>query len=208
MQLSAGGGDARWPDDMVIAIEDHATPLLELLWVREAYGLRPDGDAPPRLVVTPSTLSAAPGAAVWEAAWPEFWDEVVRHAGHGLEPGLLDAIGRAAPGSQERDELFHRALGPRWGMRFGDSAVGPGFQRWHEQHVFRLAQQMRRPLQEHPERRAVAALVPAWQAGLTRIVTIPCHGEHTRRIGASALLMTDATRADPARFAAALDTFR
>ena len=53
----------------------------------------------------------------------------------------------------------------------------------------------------------IAALVPAWEAGLMRIVTIPCRGEHTRVIGDSALLVTDATRADPELYSAALASF-
>jgi len=36
---------------------------------------------------------------------------------------------------------------------------------------------------------------------------IPCRGSCTRRIGASALLLTDETRDDPIRFAEALGTF-
>lgn len=208
MQLSAGGGDPRWPDDMAITIEDHPTFLLELLWIRDAYGLQPAGDAPPLLVDAPAAVGATPDAAVWEAAWPGIWDGAVRHAATGIEPGLLEAIDRAALGSTERHELFERLLGPRWVMRFGGSALELGFLGWNDRHVDRLLRRWPRRPEDEPEWEALAALVPAWRAGLTRIVTIPCHGEHTRRIGASALLMTDATREDPARFAAALEAFR
>ena len=47
----------------------------------------------------------------------------------------------------------------------------------------------------------------AWEAGLTRIVTIPCRGEHTRIISNSALLVTQTTRADPTLYCAALTSF-
>lgn len=52
------------------------------------------------------------------------------------------------------------------------------------------------------------ALIPAWREGLTKIVTIPCRGSCTHRIGEHALLMTEETRNDPIRYAAALDNFR
>ncbi|MET4097997.1 hypothetical protein ABIB37_000234 [Agrococcus sp. UYP10] len=208
MQLSAWGIDPRWPDDMAITIDDHPTFLLELLWIRDAYGLQPAGDAPPLLVDAPATQGTTPDAAVWEAAWPELWGGALRHAGSGIEPGLLEAIDRAALGSSERHELFERLLGPRWAMRFGGSALDVSFLGWNERHVDRLMRGWSHRHEDEPELKALGALIPAWRAGLTRIVTIPCHGEHTRRIGTSALLMTDATRADPARFAAALDTFR
>ena len=70
------------------------------------------------------------------------------------------------------------------------------------------ARRQPRSLEEEPERMSLDALIPAWQAGLTKIVTIPCRVSYTHRIGERALLMTEGTRNDPNRYAAALDQFR
>ena len=62
-------------------------------------------------------------------------------------------------------------------------------------------------LENSPERRDLEALIPAWRAGLTKVVTIPCRGDHTRRVGDNALLVTDETRADSERDRRALAAF-
>ena len=62
-------------------------------------------------------------------------------------------------------------------------------------------------LRNSPEHRDLEALIPAWRAGLTKIVTIPCRGEYTRKLGTNALLVTDGTRADSGLYRAALASF-
>jgi len=58
-----------------------------------------------------------------------------------------------------------------------------------------------------PEHRDLDALITAWQAGLTKIVTIPCQRDFHRRISPTAMLMTDAERADSAAYRRALNAF-
>ncbi len=78
MRSSASLPGNPWPHDMVITVEDDSQALLELLWVREAWQLRPEGnDLPPSLVDSPSFVggsqrSAAPIVA-WQDAWPGIW---------------------------------------------------------------------------------------------------------------------------------------
>ena len=64
------------------------------------------------------------------------------------------------------------------------------------------------PVRRRPEHASLRALIPAWEAGLAKIITIPCRGEYTRVISTSALLMTEATRNQPELYTAALETFR
>lgn len=54
----------------------------------------------------------------------------------------------------------------------------------------------------------MALYAPTWKARLTRLITIPCTGDYTRVIEKSALLITENTRQEPVRYAAALTTFR
>lgn len=60
---------------------------------------------------------------------------------------------------------------------------------------------------ESPEHRDLDALIRAWRTGLTKVVTIPCRGEFSRKITDNALLMTDATRADSSAYQRALSSF-
>jgi hypothetical protein len=51
-------------------------------------------------------------------------------------------------------------------------------------------------------------VIPAWKAGLMKIVEIPCRGTFTRRSSPNALLVTAETRADDERYRQALSLFQ
>lgn len=196
-----------WPHDMTISVANDADQVMELLWVREAWGLHPVGDVPPLLVDPPAEVRETSEAALWEDAWPGMWNAVVQHAGRTVDPASLREITATPAGSPVRADLLAQLRGPTWRDRFGDAAFDDRYPAWNRG-LFEARKAARpRSLDEEPERRSLDALVPAWEAGLTRIVTIPCHGEHTRVISDSALLVTDATRADPDLYSAALAWF-
>lgn len=203
----SGSGDP-WPPEMVISIEDNASQLFELLWIREAYGLHPAGEVPPPLV---DGVVAAPVGAdgpAWEAAWPGMWDAAVAHAARVVDARQLDRLRRMAGGSPELAAGLRELRGPDWRDRFGRAELGAHFEAWSERHFTALVRSMRTPLRKTPEHLSMPSLIAAWRAGLTKVVTIPCRGEHTRAVGGGALLVTEAMRSDPERYSAALDTFR
>ena len=201
-----------WPHDMSITVEDRPHQLLELLWLREAYALHPDGDdVPPLLVEAP-----APAAMViddgtrgtWQAAWPRIWNAVAEHAGRDLDPRLFDAIRDQPAGSAEREAILRDMFGPTWDDEFGRDALDdPSLRAWDENGMRALNASLPRAFEDIPERRDLAALVSAWRAGLTKIVTIPSRGEHTRRLGPNSLLITASTREDSDRYRRALGSF-
>jgi hypothetical protein len=197
-----------WPHDMIISIDNDLQQVTDLLWVREAYGLHPEGDGPPPLVDTPERSGSPDDVPGGEAAWPELWQAVLAHAGGPDRTSLFDRLRSTDLDATERAGLLTRFFGPSWRDRFGDAAFDAHHQAWTERRFHERAHEHRRPLAETPERMSLAALVPAWEAGLTKVVTIPCQGDYTRRIGGTALLMTDAARHDPERYTAALRTFR
>jgi len=225
-----------WPHDMSITVENGPLALLELLWVREAWGVQPQGDVPPLLRDAPAPLGrtsradagaeAGDGAGAetrdgagdeagaetrdgaWAAAWPDLWAACLAHAAVPPHPSLFMRVHATAEGSAERADLLRTLTGPRWRDRFGDLAFDDSFDAWRQARSDEVARASAVPLDASPERRALEALIPAWRAGLSTVITLPCAGEYARVVGASALLVTDETRADPGRYSAALATFR
>ncbi len=202
-----------WPHDMSITVDEQPQALLELLWIREAHQLRPRSeDLPPLLSDTPPVVhdsSVSPETrAEWKAAWPGIWHAVAAHAGLEMDPHLFDQLHLTADGSPQRADLLRRIVGPHWRDTFGDSALADeSYSVWSRRLSDALSASMQRPLEEHPERRDLVALVPAWRAGLTKVVTVPCAGELTRRIGDHALLMTARTRENSESYRRALGAF-
>ena len=99
-------------------------------------------------------------------------------------------------------------IGPTWRDDFGDSAFDHDSLRdWFQLGMDAHLAAMPKRLEDQPERRDLPILIPAWRAGLTKIVTIPCAGDFTRRIGDHALLITSATRQDSDSYRRALSTF-
>jgi hypothetical protein len=53
-------------------------------------------------------------------------------------------------------------------------------------------------LEEHPERRNLDALIPAWRAGIDSIIVLPYRGYFARGVTRRHLAVSKATRDDPA----------
>ena len=200
-----------WPHEMVITIDDDPNPLVELLWIREAWGLQPLGDDLPPLLVDPPDPGMSEGEerdiAGWQAAWPRLWLDTLRHAGGVRDPGLFDALRSTADNSTERADLIAQLMGPSWRDRFGEAGLDERWAAWTGARFQQRVASRPGSFEDQPERRSLEALIAAWRVGLTKIVTIPCHGEYTRTIGKHTLLMTDATRDEVDMFSAALNQF-
>jgi hypothetical protein len=201
-----------WPHEMVLEIEDSPEALRDLLWLREACRLQPTGvDLPPLLVHPPlRPAEAMPDAErllTWQQAWPIVWDEVLEHAGRPRQSERLQRLLEAPSVATDRAALIREFIGPTWRDRFGDEVFDDdGYRRW-------MAADADRDLRHHlgyeqsPEFVALDAMIPAWRAGLVKVVTIPCAGTFTRVLGRSTLLVTDATRDDPDAYRDALARF-
>ena len=202
-----------WPHDMVITVEDDLQPLLDLLWIREAWNLSPVGlDLPPLLVDDSGRAQAktepSDVSTTWSDAWPSRWEKCVHHASLTRDSAIFEQLKETKNGSRERAELLQTIVGPSWRDEFGGEAFTEEYESWNLVRFEVQARRQPRSLAEEPERMSLDALISAWRAGLIKIVTIPCRGSYTHRIGEHALLMTEETRNDPNRYAAALDQFR
>jgi hypothetical protein len=198
---------------MVITVEDDSQVLLELLWIREAWGLNPVGhDLPPvlsdKLIRPPASAVPPDRVATWQAAWPGMWDACIRHAGLIRDSTAFERLHETAGGSQEREQMLRELFGPSWREEFGDEALTEQYTAWTEARFETQSRSHRRSAEEEPERVSLAALVPAWRGGLSKIVTIPCQGSYTRLIGEHTLLMTEETRNDARTYSDALAQFR
>jgi hypothetical protein len=196
-----------WPHDMIIEVDDSPHALIELLWMREARGLRPSGDdLPPLLIDTPDRVPEAIDNTGWTEAWPVVWSAAIEHAGLIRDPSIFARLQATADRSPERAELLEQIVGPTARDTFGE-AFDDSWASWSTAQ-FDARQRMRpHALEDHPERRSLDSLIAAWRRGLTKIVTIPITGDYVRVIGPHALLTTDAIRADPARYSEALAAF-
>lgn len=199
-----------WPHDMTLRIQDSPRALLELLWVREAHGLAPpDDDPPPKLVDTPSPATGPRVSAAtrmeWESSWSQLWRDVVAHVGLDVDQRAFDRLQGTADASPERAELLRSIVGPSWRDRFGDTAFDDrSYREWQDRD--RPDPRPRR-LEDTPERRDLDALIPAWRAGLTTVVTIPCVSAYARRVG-NVLVTTNAVRRSSDSYRRALSVFR
>lgn len=200
-----------WPHDMVLRIQEDEQGLLDLLWVRAAWGLEPIGDVPPAPEIVPesepTTQSLRRGKSDWASAWSELWWAVLAHLGRQHRSDEFQEMRAAEPGSQERRRLLQAMIGPSWRDRFG----ADGFDDCYDEWVRSISRERRvgqpRSLEEDPERRSLDATITAWERGLETIVTIPCVGEYNRTISGSGLCVTAATRSNPALYSRALLSF-
>ena len=201
-----------WPHDMVLGVESRPHQLLELLWIREAHHLERLGDdLPPVLAQTP-----APAAhkiddvtrVAWESAWTRIWSQALAHVGRDDDPSLLHRLADPALSADAHQSLMQSLIGPDWGGEFGrDVFDDPSWTEWNRRHVEEVLVSVSRPLRDSPERRVLDVLIPAWRAGLTKVVTVPCSGQYTRKLSSNALLVTDSIRSDDDSYRAALCSF-
>ena len=202
-----------WPHDMLITVDDDPNTLVDLLWVRDAWNLHPVGDDLPPLLSDDSVRARAQtestgATATWVEAWPRIWNACIDHAGVVQDSTIFDQLQHTLDGSPERADLLARMFGPSWRGSFGDDAFTQEHETWNFAQFQARTQRRPTSLGDDPERLSLSALIPAWQAGLTKIVTIPCQGSYTRVIGQHTLLVTDETRDDHQRYSEAIKHFR
>jgi hypothetical protein len=191
----------QWPHDMVIRIDVH-THLMTLLFIREAWGIARDANIPP-LEPTPQVGDSAipPGATNaewsdrWREQWRKAWDWIgiddTRRVAHRLDLGT-SAI------TAEELSLW---LPPAWITEYGSEGIDTqALARWESS----LIDDHPMPFEQHPERRCLDALIPAWRAGVDSIIVLPYRGYYAERMTERHLAVSKATRDDPVLYDLAL----
>jgi hypothetical protein len=191
--------DSGWPAEMVIRIQDQELHLLELLFIRAAWALRPQSPVPrldpvpdPGLSRRPNARSTETWAALWDAAWSGAW---------AWSYATAHAYGAGVPAA----DMF-AVLGPpkRWSSVAGRDGIDEAaWQRW----VASLTPSRAVPLEEQPERQVIPSLVGAWRRGLDTVFVLPYAGYYAHQPEENTLIVSHTTRDIAEDYARALDAF-
>src|SRR3546814_13404684 len=165
-----------WPHDMVLTVDDRPQQVREMLWLREAYGLHPDGDdLPPILAERPDSVAEGPDdetRAAWERAWARLWPAGIAHAGRESGPRQFDRLRETPGGSPEREAILREMFGPSWTDEHGRGAFEDRYYgEWERKGMDARAERAHK-LSDSPEGRDLDALNAGWRAGPTKGGTI------------------------------------
>lgn len=191
-----------WPHDMQLSI-DEPYSLTYLLFVRQAWELGIDGV--PELDPVPSIGASARPDSVgldaaytrWRAEWGRAWTqyEPIDRTTRGPDDETLRLL--ELPDDQLADAVS-RMPSPFW-----DEGIDrPSYEEWRRS----LRDDHSRPIQEHPERVCLDALIPAWRSGLLTVLQLPYRGYFAERINPTTLVVSRTTRHNPTLYRKALGT--
>jgi hypothetical protein len=189
-----------WPHDMVIAVSDADHLLLPLLFISEAWNLEIPG-VPPLDPPPPIGTSLRPGTATveeWRTRWRDAWNEGVAAAGAKPEAPVDDAAMQVWV-RQWLDQL-PLPFTQIWGI---DGFDADAYRSW----VSAVRGLNLRRIDEHPERRALPALVGAWRRGLRTVVTLPFAVDWSAQGGPHHLLIAARTRDNTEAYSTRLGLF-
>lgn len=192
------------PSDFRMEIDDHASALKMLLFVRSAWSLE-DGTADlPELDPIPDAgISSLPGTAdrgtwvqrwnhEWQRAWS--WYQLKEDQAAPLSQVVMQDLSRSG-------RELHPFVPPFWNIEYGiDGFDMSAFQEWDQLTLPKFPPQ--------PEsREIVSAMAAAWERGLTRIIVLPYRGHFAAVVNAGQLVISARTRNAPDQFKAALQIF-
>jgi hypothetical protein len=195
-----------WPHDMVISIEEHDFALLRLLFVREAWQLSandvPALSGPVDIGASrlPTHLNRNDASARWNLEWSKSWQRFDEHDRRVHPMGPAERLRLDAMSDEEVNEVYSLAPSRYWAEGVDD----PAFTQWRDAQIRRTHLGHLVPLNEHPERRSLSALISAWESGLTRIVQLPYEGYVADRISRQCLVVSEQARHDAVLYDKAL----
>lgn len=190
-----------WPHDMVISV-DEPNNILELLYIRSAWGIPSSVPVPPLDPEPDHGASSAPLTANlnewsgrWDRAWARAWEWYsIAHRTQRPTPELLRAL--SAPG-----QPLHPAFPPFWRAEHGEEGIDrDALASW----TMLVRSPGTMPLEMQPERVCLEALIPAWEGGLISVISLPYSGYYACRISPTHLVVSNVTRVDPDSYRRAL----
>jgi hypothetical protein len=203
MQASEPIPGEPWPHAMAITVTD-ASSLLFLLFVRSAWRISTSGvpelETEPALGASgrPPEIDPLVAEIQWHTEWDRAWQEFAPrnhgvHAPDAATQRMLDTLS-----DEELWEATSTHPSDFWDEGVDRDALGE----WEHS----LRDNLELPLDQHPERRALPALIEAWRTGLNTIIELPFAGYYADRIDRERLVVSLRTRRDPMLYAKALRT--
>jgi hypothetical protein len=191
-----------WPRDMIISVEDSATSLTFLLFIRAAWKLDHHGVPPleyqPNVGTScrPQDIDQDVANSRWKAEWQRAWSRFEPpdrrvHAPDSATQALLDTAT-----DEELWETLSRRPSTFWDVGIDRAAFASWQEGLRDNHAV--------PLDEFPERWALPALVAAWRTGLTTIIQLPYAGYFAERINKQHLVVSSVVRHDAELYRRAL----
>ena len=194
-----------WPHDMVVTISD-AGSLLFLLFVRSAWRIPSAGV--PELETEPAVGTSARPEAIdplvaelqWRTEWDRAWQE---YAPRSVAVQAPDAETQYMLDTLSDEELWN-ATSTQPSDFWDDGVDREALNAWEHS----LHDPYDLPLDQHPERLALPALIEAWRTGLNTIIELPFVGYYADRIDRERLVVSRRTRRDRGLYSRALRTRR
>jgi hypothetical protein len=189
-----------WPHEMAITV-DAPNNILELLFIRSAWGIVLELRLP-ALVPAPFGGSSSPPSDVGIEEWSQRWHQLWGRAWLWYERWDESHIQAEKLRLSESPARFNPEFQPPfWEVEYGHDGIDrEALAAWREQ--LRLLEG--RSMKKEPERVCLPALIPAWQSGLTTVITLPYAGYFAERILKTHLVVSNQTREDPDSYSRAL----
>jgi len=163
-------------------IIDVPKPLIELLFVRDVWGLPVGRDLPAADPQPDRGGSTRPGRPEVVAQWEELWTSALEHL--------------AAP----TDDDF-------WGLRYGLEGIDlPSMRAWKNT-VTRQIEAVGAEFHHAPETLLRPELTTAERRGLKSLILLPVQGPYARASGADQLLISTTTYLTPAHLRPLIEAF-
>lgn len=180
-----------WPAQMNLSCDDHAQPIRQLLFIRQAWNVAEELEL---LVLNPvpdtgtSALPEEHSTRLWQERWLQMWSRVwAEQAGERCKvPGTGQVL--EAKALRDQDEF--------WTSLYGTGGFDyAAFARW--ENMFDPAFGMKMdPILRHPK--VEPTLIAAWERGLRRFTLLPWAGYYAHRLSDSHLVTSFDTAGDPA----------
>ncbi|OII15777.1 hypothetical protein BIU97_13995 [Curtobacterium sp. MCBA15_009] len=171
-----------WPNEMVVEVDDHDLEILELLFVRSAWGLGGHSGAPVSTgpIDTGSSRRPVRLRDDVERTWADEWATLLQS-----KPTIRNTT--------------------RWHDKYGWEGIDQeALEAWVDS-VRGESRQMR-PIEEAPETKAQGSLIAAWRRGLRRVTVLPVEAWSQQR-DEDELIVAAEVRADESAYRLALDGF-
>lgn len=200
MRSSNPIGRNLWPNNMVIAVDEHPLSLNLLLFIRNAWSIATDVEMPELSPSPKAGASSVPNSVSipeWEDRWRTAWSRAwawykVSDPDWMKHPTQEIARQVFRPGQD-----LHPLIPPLWTAEYGWEGLDlEAFNDWDRNLSPRIPTDV--------ERQSLTDLIPAWKSGLNTVIVLPYAGYFAERLTHGHLVVSAATRNDPEAYAKAL----